>query len=134
MNLGVLAKSIVIAVCAGFAASAYLAGFDHLVDDQLSGRGILETMIIGAVALSVMLGLPIALLVFWMAHKHLVQSPNTLAMIALLAGIMMVLASFVIGERQGVILLGVPASIAAVTYALLGWLWILKPMGKDRNA
>ena len=68
-----LAKSIVIAVCAGFAASAYLAGFDHLVDDQLSGRGILETMIIGAVALSVMLGLPIALLVFWMAHKHLVQ-------------------------------------------------------------
>ena len=40
----------------------------------------------------------------------------------------MVLTSYAIADEEGVFLLGIPAFIAALTYGILGWFWILKPL------
>ena len=49
-------------------------------------------------------------------------------MVAVLAGIMLMLASFVLADEAGVLVLGIPAFIAVITFAVLGWFWILRPM------
>lgn len=85
-------------------------------------------MLYGSLTGSFAIGLPVALLVFWMSHRHLAASPTVLAMIVVLAGIMMLLASFVIGDAEGMIVLGVPAFLAAATFGVLGWFWIIRPM------
>ena len=54
-------------------------------------------------------------------------------MIAVLAGIMMVLASYAIGEGGGILFLGIPAFLAALTYGILGWFWILRPLRKSQQ-
>ena len=79
-------------------------------------------------------GLPVALLVFWLAGGQLAQNPSILAMVIALSCVMLLLASFVIGGVPVMFLYGLPCVLAALTYGVLGWLWILKPMRKDRNA
>ncbi len=76
------------------------------------------------------IGLPVSMLTYLFSSKHLAQSPQTVAMVAVLAGIMMILASYAIGDEEAVLILGIPAFIAALTYGVLGWFWILKPLRK----
>ena len=128
----IVGKGVVIAACAAVAAWLYIAcltihlgmapGMEWIACEASAGTFLFS--LIGSLAI----GLPIALLVFWMSGKHLRNSPATLAMIVVLAGIMMVLASFVIGDEEGVAVLGVPAFICAVTFGVLGWFWIIRPM------
>lgn len=129
--LTLIGKSVLIAIAAALAAWFYLIGFAGISGGELSTRGYIGVMLYGSLAGSFGLGLPIALMVYWMTRKHLVQSPKLLAMIALLAGIMMILASYVIGQQEGVVLLGMPAFFAALTFGGLGWFWIVKPMSDD---
>lgn len=133
MSLPVLGKSILIAfvgtIVVWVYASTYLqyAGTDQgfpSYHDKIFQVALLGNFVIG---------LPIALLVFWLAHKHLVRSPTTLAMVSVLAGIMMILASFAMGDSEAVLALGLPAFVAALTYGLLGWFWILRPMRKSMD-
>lgn len=126
--LTLVGKSVLIAIAAALAAWLYLLGFAGISGGELSTRGYVGVMLYGSLAGSFGLGLPIALMVYWMASHHLAQSPKLLAMIALLAGIMMILASYVIGQEEGVVLLGMPAFFAALTFGGLGWLWIVKPI------
>ena len=79
------------------------------------------------------IGLPGALMTFVLSGKHLAQSPVTVAMVAVLAGIVMILTSFAIGDEEAVRILGIPAFIAALTYGILGWFWILKPLQRTLN-
>ncbi len=72
-------------------------------------------------------GLPIALLCFFLAGVHLRGSPKTVFLMANLASVMLMLASFAIADQFGVIFLGIPSAIAANVFAALGYLWILKP-------
>ncbi len=131
MNVGLLSflgKSILIALCAGMASWFYLILLASFYPTwEMDGEALGGTFFYTALG-SLVIGLPIALLTFWMSRRHLVKSPTTLAMIAVLAGIMMVLASFVIGDRNGVIVLGIPAFVSACTFGLLGWFWIVRPM------
>ena len=134
MNSGVLAKSILIAACA--AAIAWLPVGIMFTAEMgpeivMSGLGLLfKFAMLGSFAV----GLPIALLVFWLAGGQLAQNPSILATVVALSCVMLLLASFVIGGVPVMFLNGLPCVLAALTYGVLGWLWILKPMRKDRNA
>ena len=132
--LGVIAKGVVIAICAAGAAVLSVALFAYAMEPDTAmreGKSQAWGLIFGFALLgSMAIGLPVALLTFIFASKHLAQSPATLAMIAVLAGIMLVLASFVVGDEAGVYLLGLPAFAASLTYALLGWFWVVRPLRK----
>lgn len=127
-RLFLMAKSVMIALIASVVSWLYLLAFSVWVGGELASPGYQGVMFYGSLVGCFVVGLPVALLVFWMSHKHILASPETLAMIVVLAGIMMVLASYVIGERQGVILLGVPAIFASATFGILGWFWIIRPL------
>ena len=129
--LNVLGKSVVIALCAAFAAWLYL-----LAMARYSGADLFETSysvltLQGSLLGSLTIGLPISLLTLSMARRHLLESPKTLAMIVALAGVMMVLASYTLAEREGMIMLGIPAFLAALIYGVMGWFWIMRPMRKE---
>jgi hypothetical protein len=87
-----------------------------------------------AIAGSFGIGFPVALLTFLFSWRHLAQSSATLAIVAVLAGIMMILTSYAIADEEGVFLLGIPAFVAALTYGILGWFWILKPLQRTLNS
>lgn len=80
-----------------------------------------------ALAGSCGIGLPVAALCLYLAGAHLRRSPGTVFLMANFAGAVLLLASYVLEQEFGLIALGVPSVIAANTFALLGWLWILKP-------
>ncbi len=128
MSLAVAGKSILIALVAAGVAWGYLLAFARFNGSESAVPGYSTMALYGSMLGSFVIGLPVSLLVFWMSHKHLVRSPTTLAMVAVLAGIMMILASFVIGDREAVLVMGVPAFLAAITFGLCGWFWILRPM------
>lgn len=129
--LNLLGKSVVIALCAAVVAWFYL-----LAMVSYSGADLLDTsysglMLQGTLLGSLTIGLPVSLLTLSMARRHLLQSPRTLAMIVALAGVMMVLASYALAEREGMIMLGAPAFLAAIVYGAMGWFWILRPMREE---
>ena len=128
MNLAFAGKSIVIALVAAGVAWVYLLAFARFNGSENTVPAYPAMALYGSMLGSFMIGLPVSVLVFWMSHKHLVKSPTTLAMIAVIAGIMMILASFVVGDREAVLVMGVPAFLAAITFGVCGWFWILKPM------
>ena len=116
------AKAIVIALIAAIMSwlpAGLLVGFATITT-------LLPTALLGSFAI----GLPIAILVFCFAGAELAKSFTTLAAMTFLAGIMLLLASYAVAGEGGVKLLGIPAFIAAVTYGVLGWFWILKPLQK----
>ena len=128
MTLAVFGKSIIITICAALMAWGYLLAFSLYSGGDLAAPGSRGIMLYGSLIGSFAIGLPVALLVFWMSRDHLAASPVTLAMFVVLAGIMMLLASFVIGDVEGMIVLGTPAFLAAATFGVLGWFWIIRPM------
>lgn len=124
----VLAKFAVIAFVAAVAAwlpASAAVAWERQADLM---PGFMVTLLPIALIGSYAVGLPVAVLTFWLARKHLIERPSTLAIIAPLAGLMMTLASFLLMDAAAAVLFGVPCLIAATTYALLGWYWILKPM------
>ena len=130
MTLAVFAKFLVTAVCAGFLAASFLVvieGEEYLTNELIGG------LVAVSVMSSFLIGLPVALLIFALSWRQLMNSPTQMAMTTVLAGIMMVLTSFAIGDEAGVLLLGIPAFIAALTYGILGWFWILKPQRKANS-
>jgi len=128
-----LGKSIVIATLAGLAAMVpqLLYAFVFGIKDtgaQLSGEAW-RMLFATALAASFIVGLPVALLTFFFAGKHIVRFPITLLLIAGLAIIMMTLASFVVAGSLGIAMFALPAALAAAAYAVVGYLWIIKPLG-----
>ena len=134
MTLAIYVKSLAIAVCAALMATLYFGALSEIQHPSLAGYEM--TWVRAGVTLmltlfaSFAIGLPIALLTFLFSSQHLAKSPTALAMVCVLAGIMMVLASFALADQRGVVTLGIPAFIAALTYGILGWFWILKPLRK----
>ncbi len=72
-------------------------------------------------------GLPVALLVYALARKHLVQAPASLAMISVLSGVMLILASYVIGDERAALIFGLPAFASAITFGAAGYFLIIRP-------
>ncbi|MEL7518856.1 MAG: hypothetical protein AAFN48_07875 [Pseudomonadota bacterium] len=128
MRFTLLLKSLAIAFSAGVLAWLPLAITWAFEMDGLSGLPAALAALPFALMGSICVGLPVAVLTFLFAGRHLASSPTTLAMVATLAGIMMVLTSYAIAEEAGVVTLGIPAFIAALTYGILGWFWIIKPI------
>ncbi|MEM6856238.1 MAG: hypothetical protein AAF559_00070 [Pseudomonadota bacterium] len=131
--LAFLGKVVAITMCAALSATAYLAVLQALtmppdVPYHFSWDFWSFAYVI-TLAITCIIGLPVALLTYLFARRHLEQSPATLAMIAVLAGIIMVLTSYAIGDEETVLNLGIPAFAAAITYGILGWFWIVKPQG-----
>lgn len=131
-SLTLIAKGVVIAIVAAAAAWAYLFAFTLWQDgpqasDWPLGEASIASFLVALLG-TFAVGLPIALFTFRFSAAHLAQSFTTLAMVVVLAGIMLMLASFVLADEAGVLALGIPAFIASLTFGLLGWLWILRPM------
>lgn len=130
-RITLLAKSLLIAVGAAITSTLCLAAILYARGEvgYLTPGYSLEIFKLAAMGCFV-IGLPIAGLIFLFSGKHLARSFTTSAMVGALSGIMMVLASFVVGAEMGVAILGIPAFMAALTFTVLGWFWILKP---ERN-
>ena len=79
-------------------------------------------------------GLPIALLTFWLAGKELMQSPSPVFFAANLAGIMLIMVTFLLGDLIGAVFYGLPSLMAANVFAFLGWFWILRPLREASHA
>ncbi len=83
---------------------------------------------------SLLIGLPIAFLSFVLAQERLQGSPGTIFLMANLAGVVMLLTCYALAGLLFVIYFGGPAVIAANVYAVLGWFWVVKPMGAAQSA
>jgi hypothetical protein len=125
--LGLILRALLIAFLAGVAAwlPLVLIFYEWVEDEALT---LLPVALFG----SFVIGLPIALLVYYLAKDALKRSPSAVFMLANLAGVMMILTSYFLTNRAGMLLFGVPSWIAANVYAVLGWFWILKP-GRAAN-
>jgi len=136
VTLAVLGKSILIALVAAIAAWAfpmlYFAIEEGSID--LGPTSLMRQASFIALMGSYCVGLPIALVTYFLARQHLMRSPNTLFTIAFLASVMMVLVCLVFGDAFVALVFGVPAAIAAWVFAVLGWLWILKPQHEVLDA
>ena len=127
--LSLLGKALVIAICAAVTPALTLAVVSAVLENG-GAMSLQATYSLFAVSLlgSFMIGFPVAMLVYFMAWRHLVRFPTTLVLITFLSVVVMTIASFVIGGAGGIAFLGLPAAFAAVTYAGLGYLWIIRPM------
>ena len=119
--LVVLAKSLVIALVAGVAVWLPFAAIGAMTGDI--GLFLLPLALLGSFAV----GLPVALLCFFLAGKELRRAPSTVFLMANCAGFVLLTSSAVLGDLLGLIMLGVPSFVAANIFAALGWFWILKP-------
>lgn len=131
-----IGKSIVIAILAAVAAWSYLFAlmlyqYGLEAANWATGDASMASFL-AALLGTFAVGLPIALFTFLWSGKHLAQSVTTLATVTVLAGIMLVLASYVLARDAGVLVLGIPAFLASLTFAVLGWFWILRPMRKGK--
>ncbi|MEE4538543.1 MAG: hypothetical protein V2J51_08660 [Erythrobacter sp.] len=123
--LEIAVKGVVIAFFAAVAAWLPAAAFWTLDMDQQSRFAVATRMLPIAILGSYVVGLPVAMLTFFFARRHLIDSPKTLFLMANLSAIVMTLASYAIGDRLVVLMLGVPSFIAANTYAFFGWIWVI---------
>ncbi|MEP3051746.1 MAG: hypothetical protein ABJP48_02030 [Erythrobacter sp.] len=94
------------------------------------GLEMLPLALLGSFAV----GLPVALLTYFFAAKRLTSSPLTLLLIANLAGIVLILASFALADVFGAFFLGLPSWLAANVFGVIGWFWIVKPQKEAPNA
>ncbi len=72
-------------------------------------------------------GLPVAALVYWFARRELLRRPALVFLFANLAGAILALTSALLGDLFGLWAFGLPSLLAANTFAMLGWLWIIRP-------
>lgn len=73
-------------------------------------------------------GLPIALIVFFLAGSELAKNRSSVFIAANLAGVMLLITTALLGGMIGAVFYGLPSLVAANVFGALGWLWILKPM------
>lgn len=137
-HLSLLGKSMLIALAASAAALAPVGVatlFTSIAQsDPLLSVQSVSFMWMVALLGSFAIGLPVALLTHMLAGKHIVRFPSTLALIAGLAIIVMTIASFVVAGAAGIVYLGLPAAFACLTFAGLGWIWIIRPNREFPNA
>ena len=126
MNLALLAKMAAIAFLAAVMAS--LAFVALLIIDGGTFDAMMYPTVYVALVGSYVIGFPVALFTFQFSAKHMAQSPSVLVMIATLSGTMLVLASYAIGDRDAAYWLGLPSVAAVMTFAGLGWLWLVRPL------
>lgn len=126
--LVILAKSVVVAFVAAIAAWLPWGVFSAL-EDGISFE-LLPIALLGSYAV----GLPIALLCIFMAGKHLRETPAVVFLMANLAAVTLLIASYAIADLFGFIFLGIPSFLAANVFAMMGWFWILRPMRKNAHA
>ncbi len=134
MTLNVIGKAMLIALCAAIAAWLPVAimmttGLDSGLRAAMA-LSLLPLALLGSFAI----GLPISLIAFLWTKNHVMTSVTTLFVMANLAGIVLILTSFVLLKEEGVYILGIPSFIAANTFAILGWLWIIRPLRRARLA
>lgn len=132
-SLGILlGKAIVIAILAGLVAPAplFIAGAYEALAGESPGWTVQSALATWSVALlgSFAIGLPIALLTHFLAAKQMARFPSTLPLAAGLSIVVMTIASFVIAGPAGIFLFGLPAAVAALTYAVLGQVWVIRPL------
>ncbi|MEM6493135.1 MAG: hypothetical protein AAF650_02030 [Pseudomonadota bacterium] len=127
-----LLKFAGIAVVAGIAAWLTLLAMVRL-ESPTSEPAPLRSLF-SAIQGSLVVGLPVAWLTFQWAGRHIAAAPSTLGLIAGLAAVMLVLASFAIGDANAAYWLGLPSVAAVATYAGLGWLWIIRPEREKSSA
>lgn len=130
LSWALFGKSMVIALLAGLIP--WLVFWMFLAPDNVLGWdgpfgvsfAVLPIGLLGSFAV----GLPIALMTYALAGTVMAQRPIAVFMAANLAAAVMALVLAVLGGPKVVWLYGIPCAIAANTYALLGWQWILKPL------
>jgi len=122
-----LGKSIAIAIIAAIAAWAPWV-FINQSDVSLSAS-VLPIALLGTFAV----GLPIALLTYYLARAQLHKTPSIVFIAANLAGAVMVLVTYLLGDLFGGLFFGMPSLIAANVFAALGYFWIIKPERETLN-
>lgn len=73
-------------------------------------------------------GFPIALAVYLLAREPLSRSFGTVLLIAVLSSVVIALTAAIIFDGSAALIFGVPTLFATLTYSILGWFWILKPL------
>ncbi|MEM7778932.1 MAG: hypothetical protein AAF697_00915 [Pseudomonadota bacterium] len=132
MTVSVIPKFAFIAVIAAVAAWLPVA-ISFAFDGPVLGAKFYLALLLPALIGSFGIGLPVALVTFHLSWRHLVYEPSTLIIIATLAGVMMMLTSFVLLGDEGLLALGLPSFVASATFAILGWFWILRPLRNSLN-
>lgn len=128
MILALIAKALLIALLSAFVAWLPAALFwTQDIDPELR-LATMMAMIPIAMLGSFCVGLPVAGLTLFLASRSLIARPATVFIIANFAASIMALASYALGDMFAVIVLGIPAFLAANTYAALGLIWIIQPM------
>ena len=128
MTLGALARLAAIAFAAAVVASLAVAVM-LFIDGSFDA--MMYPTVYAALVGSYAIGFPVALLTFLFSGRHMAHSPSVLVMIAALSATMLVLASYAIGDREAAYWLGLPSVAAVMTFAGLGWLWIVRPLRSD---
>ena len=123
----ILLKSVMIAALAGAVATLPIAiMFSFGMDPMLAIPTGLALVGYG-VALSFLVGLPIALLVFQIVRHNQFFSIQNLFMIANGAAVCLTALAALFAGWMAVFLLGVPIFIAANIYATVGWRQVVEP-------
>ena len=129
-----LARAVYVAVIAGVIASVPIAIlFSIGMDAELIFTAAIRFLAFG-IGASLLVGLPIALLVFqfirrdpnFMLHDLVLTVNGTGIILATIAGIW--------SDWMGVFFIGIPTIIAANVFALLGWRKILEPYQAEQHA
>ena len=134
MKPAMIGKAVLMPVCAAMAAWSYVMVL-QLIASGVEYLNIEVALAVFAVSLmgNFIIGLPIALLLFFLSTNQLFGSPTTLVITVVLTVIVMILATFIFGGDAAVLVFGIPASISAMTFAVLGWHWVIKPMRVAKN-
>ncbi|MEP3420708.1 MAG: hypothetical protein ABJN35_03165 [Erythrobacter sp.] len=126
--LAVIGKANIVALLAAVAAWLPMGILFYS-----SNGGLNFNLLLLALLGSFAVGLPVALLCFFMAGDYLRRSPKTVFLMANFAGIMLMLTSYAFADSFGLVFFGGPSLIAANVFAALGYLWIIKPQRETPN-
>ena len=132
-SVRVISKMAVIALIAAFAAWLRVALVFAGSMDAATWPPTMGRMFLVALLGSFGIGFPIAATIFFLARRELARAPSSLVLIVILVGVMIALTSFILLDESAAIIFGVPSLFAASAYALLGWLWLLKPLREAAN-
>ncbi|TRD09849.1 hypothetical protein FGU71_12590 [Erythrobacter insulae] len=127
----IFAKFAVIAILAGIAAWVPVAIYLMIEAGRSSSENALSGFQLGALQVSLLgslaIGFPVALLTYFLAVRQLARTPSALFLIAALSAVMITLAAYLVADTAAAFAFGVPSLIAAMTFAVLGWFWIIRP-------
>ena len=129
-----LARAVYVAVIAGVIASVPIAIlFSIGMDAELIFTAAIRFLAFG-IGASLLVGLPIALLVFQFIRRDPNFMLHDLVLIANGTGIILATIAGIWSDWMGVFFIGIPTIIAANVFALLGWRKILEPYQAEQHA